>query len=162
MGTFNRIKKFAVTLADSADDKLRREAASNLPAFSPSAAHELGRPREPSPYAASKLLIRRKVGQPCLIGSFEVQGYTVGQLNCPLDVLERRTRDKLEVDVAGVALLEPKALDGGQHLLHGGIGVGHDPRGEEQAINPLLLIERDKCGCQLIGLEGSALALNRA
>jgi len=48
------------------------------------------------------------------------------------------------VDVAGVALTQPQPLDGGEHLLQGGVGVGHDAGGEEQAVDALLALERDK------------------
>jgi len=55
-----------------------------------------------------------------------------------------------------------KSLDRREHLLHRGVGVGHDAGGEEQAVDALLTLERDKRGGEFVGLEGGALALNRA
>jgi predicted ATPase/DNA-binding CsgD family transcriptional regulator len=37
------------------------------------------------------------------------------------------------VNVASVAFLEPQPLDGGQHLIHGGIGVGYDAGGRNKS-----------------------------
>jgi hypothetical protein len=97
-----------------------------------------------------------------LVGRLQVERDPVSQLDRALDILERGARDELEVDVAGVAFLQPQPLDRREHLFHGGVGVGHDPRGEEQPVDAPLLFERDKGGGQLVGLEGDALAADGA
>lgn len=58
-----------------------------------------------------------------------------GQLHRALDILERGARYQLEMDVAGVARFQPESLDGSEHLLHGHVSVGHNARGEKQAIH---------------------------
>ena len=66
------------------------------------------------------------------------------------------------MDIAGVAIFEPQSLDRRQHLFHRGVCIRHDAGREEQAVDAPLTIERDKCGGQLVGLEGGALAANPA
>jgi hypothetical protein len=41
-------------------------------------------------------------------------------------------------------------------------GISHDSRGEKQAVDALLALQRNKCGGELVELEGGALALDCA
>ena len=66
------------------------------------------------------------------------------------------------MNVASVAIFEPQSLDRREHLLHSGVGVGYDAGGEEEAIDAFRALERDEGSRQLVGLEGGALALDRA
>jgi hypothetical protein len=56
-------------------------------------------------------------------------------------IFEIGAGDELEMDVTGVALTQSKSLDGREHLLHRGVGVGRNARAVEQAIHALLALE---------------------